>query len=220
MKNLLITLLLSIILFSSKKVLAQNIDKDFSEILSNYHLSKDSGIVEKSIDYLNKTQMDYEILSSIVTGFYGAVFLNDEAIKKDFGNKITLLKKPKIKRLMIFLLSSNIDTVYSKAKVSITLNTMNWSSFFATGNTKYLDHIIENIQYVENRTDRNLFLAGASAKTSLCANSKKSDSVYKYLNSLIEKKPFLKEILENDPKYFQNEMIDILKIQRENRLWN
>lgn len=97
---------------------------------------------------------------------------------------------------------------------------MNWSSFFATGNTKYLDHIISHIPYSENRTDVNLFLAGVTAKWSLCSNSRQHVAVNKYLNLLKDKNPLLKEILENEPQYFREMLIRILKKQRESGIWN
>ncbi|MDN3585194.1 hypothetical protein QWY86_00840 [Pedobacter aquatilis] len=219
MKTIASILLLATTLMFSKTSFAQNADRGFGQILQTYYLSKDADIVNKSIDFINKTSMDYNRLYPIVTGFFGAAFQDDTVLKSDFKKKINRVDKPEIKQLLVSLLSSNIDTIYAKTKVSPVLNDMNWSSFFATGNTKYLDNIISQIPNMENRVDVNLFLTGGSAKWSLCSNSKKSSDVNKYLNSLKDKKPFLKEVLENEPQYFNNRIIDILKKQRENGLW-
>ena len=164
MKNLFITIFFSIALLSCKIAFAQNTDRNFGQIFETYYLHKDSAVVNKAIDFINKTPIDYNRLSPIITGFFGAAFLNNEAIKKDFSLKINLIEKPEIKQLLVSLLNSNIDTIYSEAKKSASLNDMYWSSFFATGNTKYLDNIISHISYMENRVDVNLFLTGASAK--------------------------------------------------------
>ena len=220
MKNLFIILFLAISLLFPKISFAQNSNRDFKQILQTYYLYKDKDVVDKAIDFLNNTAMDYNRLNPIITGFFGAAFLNNEALKKDFTLNINRIEKTEFKQLFIFLFSSNIDTLYSQTKISASLNDMNWSSFFATGNTKYLDNIISHTPYMENRIDVNLFLAGASAKWSLCGNSKQNDVVNKYLNSLKDKNPTLKEILENEPQYFNNKIISILKKQKENGIWN
>jgi hypothetical protein len=220
MKNIYVILFLAVILLPTKNSHAQNTDRNFGQILQTYFLYKDKDIIDKAIDFVNNTPMDYNKLNPIITGFFGAAFLNDEVLKKDFRQDINRIQKPEFKQLFIFLFSSNIDTLYSQTKITASLNDMNWSSFFATGNTKYLDNIISHIPYVENRIDVNLFLAGATAKWSLCSNSRQNDTVNKYLNSLKNKNPLLNEILENDPQYFREAMINILKKQRENGIWN
>ncbi|TCD00567.1 hypothetical protein EZ449_20630 [Pedobacter frigidisoli] len=214
------TIILAITLMLSEISFAQNMNRDFGQILQTYYLHKDNDVVDKAVDFINKTPMDYNKLSPILTGFFGAAFINDKTIKSDFAKKLNLVEKPEFKQLLTFLLSSNIDTIYSKTKISTSLNDMNWSSFFATGSTKYLDNIIANAPYIENRTDLNLFLAGATAKWSLSSNSRQHALVTKYLNSLINKNIMLKEILEKEPQYFQNATIGILKIQREKGIWN
>ncbi len=133
---------------------------------------------------------------------------------------INRVQKNEFKQLFVFLSSENIDTLYSQTKISTSLNDMNWSSFFATGNTKYLDNIVSHIPYAENRSDLNLFLTGATAKWSLSSNTIQHDAVSKHLNSLKDKNTLLKEILEKDPQYFREIMISILKKQRESGIWN
>ncbi|WP_316828154.1 hypothetical protein [Pedobacter miscanthi] len=220
MKNVLTIFFVAIALLWSKISFAQNIDRDFGQILQAYYLYKDKDVVAKAIDFVNNTPMEYNKLSPIITGFFGAAFLNDGVLKKDFTSNINRVQKTEFKQLFVFLFSLNTDTLYSQTNISASLNDMNWSSFFATGNTKYLDNIISHIPYSENRTDVNLFLAGATAKWSLCSNSRQHDAVSRYLNSLKDKNPLLKEILENEPQYFREVMINILKKQRENGIWN
>jgi len=220
MKNLIIASFLTIALMFSQICFAQNSDKNFGQILQNYYLHKDKDLIDKAILFINKTPMDNNSLHPIVTGFFGAAFLDDAVIKADFASKIDLVKKPEMKQLLQLLLSSNIDTIYSKTSVSPSLNDMNWSSFFATGNTKYLDNIIAHIPYMENRIDVNLFLAGATAKWSLCSNAKQNADVNKHISSLKDKNPVLKEIIENEPQYFEQETIGILKKQRKSGIWN
>ena len=179
--------LISIILFIfflNKPSYGQSSERDFSKILHTYYLYKDKDLVDKTIDYINNSPTTYENLESILKGFFGALFLSDESVKKSFNENFDRIENSDFKELLESLNSSNIDTIYSKAKITADYNDMNWASYFATGNLKYLDNIISNISYDNEREDIVLFLAGASAKWSLCSNANQDEVVKKYLESL------------------------------------
>ncbi len=201
-------------------VVAQNDDRNFSQISQTYYLNKDTNIINKAIEFINKTPVDNNKLTPVITGFFGAAFLNDSKLKKDFISSIDRVEKPEIKKLLVYLFSANIDSIYLSAKPSPSLNGMNWASFFATGKVKYLDNIIAQIPNFDNRVDVNVFLAGATAKWSLCGNSRKHEAVNKRLTLLKDKNQAIKEVLEKDPQFYNNEIIGIIKQQREKGLWN
>ena len=214
-------ILLFVVTFSfSNYSFGQSNDRNFGKILQSYYLYKDKDLIDKTIDFINNTKMDYNSLNPILTGFFGALFLNDNSVKTNIISNLNKIEKLDIKELLTRLSSSNIDTFYSKAKVSTQYNDMNWSSFFATGNTKYVDNIISNIPFSENRIDINLFLTGASAKWSLCSNSKQDKTVKAYLSTVQEKNKNIKEILEKEQQYFREEMVSILKDQKAKGIWN
>jgi hypothetical protein len=215
--------LISIILFIfflNKPSYGQSSERDFSKILHTYYLYKDKDLVDKTIDYINNSPTTYENLESILKGFFGALFLSDESVKKSFNENFDRIENSDFKELLESLNSSNIDTIYSKAKITADYNDMNWASYFATGNLKYLDNIISNISYDNEREDIVLFLAGASAKWSLCSNANQDEVVKKYLESLKDKNENIKEILDNDPLYFKNKTVEIIKTQKSKGVWN
>lgn len=198
----------------------QSSERNFSNILQTYYLYKDKDLVDKTIDFVNHSQMSYKRLEPILTGFFGALFLDDKDVKKSFVSNFDKIKKPDIKELLVTLSSSNIDTLYSKTKITTEYNDMNWASYFATGNVKYIDNIISKVTYENERTDINLFLAGATAKWSLCSNASQDKLVKKHLNTLKDKNENIKEILQEDPQYFKNKMLEILKEQKSKGIWN
>ena len=218
-KNKSAFLLVIAILFSFVSI-GQITDRNFGEILQSYYLYKDKDIIDKTIDFVNNTAMDYNSLKPMLTGFFGALFLNDTIVKSNFTNVLNRVEKSDIKELFISLASTNIDSFYAKADISVALNDMNWSSFFATGNTKYVDNIITNISYSENRSDINLFLAGATAKWSLCSNGHQDKVVKQHLTLLKDKNKIIEDILNKDQQYFREEMVDILKKQKAKGIWN
>lgn len=220
MKIIKLSLLFLIAISFSNSSLGQISDKQFGDILQSYYLNKDKYLIDKTIDFVNNTNMDYKSLTPILTGFFGALFLNDTIAKTNFISHLNKVEKPDLKALLNTLASSNIDSIYSHAKISAQFNDMNWSSFFSTGKTKYLDNIIANLLYSENRTDINLFFAGATAKWSLCSNSKQDKKVKLYLTSLQDSNKTIKEILGKDQQFFREEMISILKQQNAKGIWN
>jgi hypothetical protein len=198
----------------------QSSERNFSNILQTYYLYKDKDLVDKTIDFVNHSTMSYKRLEPILTGFFGALFLDDKDVKKSFVSNFDKIEKPDIKELLVTLSSSNIDTLYSKTKITTEYNDMNWASYFATGNVKYIDNIISKVTYENERTDINLFLAGATAKWSLCSNASQDELVKKHLNTLKDKNENIKEILQEDPQYFKNKMLEILKEQKSKGIWN
>jgi len=96
---------------------------------------------------------------------------------------------------------------------------MNWSSYFATGDVKYLKKIISDIQLADDRKDMNLFLTGITARWSLCSNAKEDKKVKDYLFTLKDKSPVIGDILKKEPEEFNQEMVDVLKEQRAKGIW-
>ena len=66
---------------------------------------------------------------------------------------------------------------------SASLNDMYWGAFFATGRTVFLQKLVDQLRYVEEREDEALFLAGATAKWSLASNAQSHDLVRWILKS-------------------------------------
>jgi hypothetical protein len=169
MYKVIIGLLLSF--FASHVAFGQNTQRTFPQMMQTYYLYKDKNLVDETINFCNNTTMDYERMQPILTGFFGALFASDRSIRKECVLKIKNITNPSYKDLFSFLTSANIDSIYRQTPLSPAYNDMNWSSYFATGDTKYLENIITNTHLAENREDRNLFLTGASAKWSLCSNA-------------------------------------------------
>ena len=198
---------------------AQDSQRNFSQIVQSYYLHKDKDLVEKTIAFVNNPQADYKRLEPILTGFFGALFSVDTAIKSKFLNSSERFENQNFKQLFTFLNITNIDSIYSKAPISPAFNDMNWSSYFATGDLKFLDKILSNVSLAENRIDRDLFLTGATAKWSLCSNARQDKQVKEHLSIQENNKKAIAEILDKEPQVFQQEMIGIIRDQRAKGMW-
>jgi hypothetical protein len=132
---------LLITLSFSNLTFGQDSQRNFSEIMQTYYLHKDKNIVELTIIYLNNPKADYKRLEPILTGFFGAIFSSDTIIRNDFIKNSNRFENLNFTQLFTFLSVTNIDSIYSNIPPSPAFNDMNWSSYFATGNVKYLDKI-------------------------------------------------------------------------------
>ncbi|HEY0031310.1 MAG TPA: hypothetical protein VGC65_11165 [Bacteroidia bacterium] len=219
MNKIKIIIALSIAVLYCGRSFGQAASRGFSEILQTYYLYQDKDVVDKTISYLNNPEADYKRMEPVLTGFFAALFAKDSLVKNEFGTKIEKLDRQEFKDLFTALELSNVDSVYAKTPLSPAYNDMNWSSFFATGEVKYLDRIINNIHLSDDRIDRTLFLTGASAKWSLCSNARQDQLVKEHLASSKVEKKNIKEILKKEPAEFKEEMKEIVKQQREKGLW-
>jgi hypothetical protein len=188
--------------------------------MQTYYLNQDKDLVEKTIEFVNNPKADYKRLEPILTGFFGALFSADTTVRSAFLKNSDKFQNIDFKQLFIFLIATNIDSIYAKTPLTPAFNDMNWSSYFATGNLKFLDRIILNIPLAENRIDRNLFLIGATAKWSLCSNARQDKKVKEHLSNQKVNKKVIKEILKKEPQEFKQEMKDIIAEQRAKGIWN
>jgi len=223
-KNLLmkktITLLIVAILSFSNTLFSQNNERNFNQILQTYYLEKDNMLIEHSIDFFNNINPDNKNLQHLIIGFFGGLFLESPEIKNDFKNNIEKFQNENIKKMFSSLTNENIKTIMSEYPISPSFNDMNWAAFFSTGKTEYLDLILNNCSEAENRIDINLFLTGASAKWSLCSNSKQHEKVKEYLESNTTYREMAEEILNSDVSELKNNIVNIIKEQREKGIWN
>ena len=210
---------LIIALFYSFWCPAQENSNNFSQILQTYYLKTDRNIADKAIDFINNTTLEYNKLEPVLVGFFGAIFVVDKEIKNEFKSKNSNIKKSDFQMLFNALDTIPIDRIYLRTSPSANYNDMNWSSFFATGDTKYLDNIVKNVRYSGERNDITLFFAGASAKWSLCSNSKHHKLVKEYLSGLRTKNPAIEEILVKEPQAFGEETANIIKQQKAKGIW-
>lgn len=214
-----IVILLITVLFSNL-IYGQDSQRDFSEILQTYYLHKDKDIVARTVEFVNNPKANYKRLEPILTGFFGALFSADTVVRSEFLKNSDKFQNKDFKQLFTFLNTTNIDSIYSKTPLTPAFNDMNWSSYFATGNVKFLDNIISNISLAEDRIDRNLFLTGASAKWSLCSNARQDKQVKEHLITQKDNKKVIKEILKKEPQEFKQEVKDVIAEQRAKGLWN
>jgi hypothetical protein len=194
------------------------IAQDLSNILQTYYLTKPDHLLETTIAFVNSPQVESE-MQFMFLGFYGALFSVDTMARNEFRANLERIEQDDIREYFRRLLTFNIDSLYEEAKYSALYNDLNWASFFATGHLKYIDNILKVAEHDSERKDLNLYLAGSSAKWSLCSNALQDKNVKQYLVSIKCTNPLIKNILSKKPEQHYNETVKVLKTQKKKGVW-
>lgn len=107
---------------------------------------------------------------------------------------------------------------------SAALNDEYWAAFFATGNPKFIDRLVDQLRYFDERDDLGLFGAGGTAKWSLASNAQTQPEVRFAIEEAKLKadkrtQELIMELLAEDPARVKLEISAIIRMQRESGKW-
>ncbi len=107
---------------------------------------------------------------------------------------------------------------------SAGINDLYWGAFFATGKSVFIERLIDEMKYADERDNAELWAAGITAKWSLASNARQHPLVRTILQSektTVDKKTqdLITEVLTKDPPDFQREMKEIATRQRAAGKW-
>ncbi|MHB1233909.1 MAG: hypothetical protein ACYCZQ_15190 [Burkholderiales bacterium] len=103
-------------------------------------------------------------------------------------------------------------------------NDIFWGAFFASGDISYVDKIIAQLKYIDERKDIGLFLTAASAKWSLSSNSRNHPIIKTRLEAIKRDdddklRIVVEEILTKTPEQIQGETKVVINEQRKKGVW-
>jgi hypothetical protein len=104
------------------------------------------------------------------------------------------------------------------------LNDLYWGAFFATGDSKFIKRLAEQLRLWDERTDLALFSAGATAKWSLASNARSHPKVRSALEELRlasdeRTSELITELLSQGPERVGRAMEEIIRKQRKAGKW-
>lgn len=120
------------------------------------------------------------------------------------------------KGLLATAVSLSPEDLLRKIPLSAQKNDMNWACYFATGDTKYVQNLLDVAAHYGERKDKDLYLVAATAMWSLASNSRFPE-VRRYLQS--NAGPVAKAILETSSEAIAAEIRNTLAEQRQKGIW-
>jgi len=159
-----------------------------------------------------------------VTGFFSEIFAsNPDQISKW---QVLIAKREEQTRTVLnnALTTSKTGGVLKLSGHSAELNDEYWGAFFASGNPKYVDKLVDLLQFFDEREDEALFFAGGTAKWSLASNAQ----TYPAVRSAIEEskleannrtQELITDLLTSGPATVKQQMVEIIRTQKESGKW-
>lgn len=125
-----------------------------------------------------------------------------------------------------YRISSNVDPILNWPEHSARANDMMWAAFFASGDKRYLKRLVSEMRHCNEKDSVLIYVTGATAQWSLCANAKSDPKIAEYLNDIQKEvspdlKILLKEALDGNPADFRMRMNEtILQFKKDNTTTN
>lgn len=145
---------------------------DLDAFMSTYYQRPDPTRVPQAIDAFAADGLAFDAsAASPVMTFFSLVFAaNPERMKAWEADLKTKDAVSKAALEMAVFYSQNPDWVLQQPFHTATTNDMYWAAYYATGDSRYVQRVIDQLIYCDERTDVNLYLVGASAQWSLAGN--------------------------------------------------
>lgn len=220
MKKLLtITLLLACSLSYAFDPYAEDPKGDkFLQLYKTYYITKDKAIVDKTIKFINKGLWDEGVFEMRFKAFYSVLFSTNEEVKAEFEKKLPKIKNANFFDMFEQLLNTSVEDIYANAPETPDVNEMLFYSYYANGDTKYLDQLLENAKDNEERVDLTKFMIGANALWWLATIRAEDIEVQKYLEKLPDNK-YAVIALKSRAYDLKNQQLVVLEEQRKNKIW-
>lgn len=222
-------LLALILMFSAALASASNLESieyssDFDRFTHHYYKEPNPDLVDDAIRYASEAGV-FQKKSAIppLSGFFSEIFRQNPAQMKAW---LAVIKQQDetTRRVLESASATNPRVDIHDYSPSPQMNDLCWGAFFASGRLEYLNRILENLQYLEERADIKLYLTGASAKWSLASNALGHALIRETIRANLSKataarKKVLEEILTRSPAEIEAETIAILEVQRRSGVW-
>ena len=200
-------------------------ENELGLFLTYYYLDPAPEFVPGAIEFIGThNYAEDEITYKIFTIFFSSIFSENKDKREEWQNIIEG-QVGKTKSLFLEAMDKESSEILKETEFTPLLNDMYWSVFFATGDTQYIDKLVENLKYLNEREDANLFYTAWTAKWSLAENAQTHPKVRTLLEELQEEstdpelRKAARDMLNNTPSEILQEMNDIFIEQQKNGIW-
>jgi hypothetical protein len=217
--------LLSITNFAVAQQHTFNTFSDVQVFMQSYYQHPQPQLISSLIEALDSSGfLRKSTTAPGVTGFFSEIFAsNPDQISKW---QVLIAKREEQTRTVLnnALTTSKTGGVLKLSGHSAQLNDAYWGAFFASGNPKYVDKLVDQLQFFDEREDAALFFAGGTAKWSLASNAK----TYPAVRSAIEEsklkankrtQELITDLLTSGPATVKRQMVEIYRTQKESGKW-
>ncbi len=204
------------------KSIQEKNDEWFDRFTSEYYNNPNPDMVDDALLYIIKNgTLNKESAIPPLLFFFGECFYQNKEMIAEWKSTSDGCDSTVVDFVeTIIYISDNPKEVLKAQDISPQQNDMCWGAFKASGDPFYLNMVVQNLEYLEERKALTLFLAAGTAEWSLASNAKENLDVYDKLLVLKESctkdiADKIDELLQKDPSMIYQEVMDIVKEQNE-----
>jgi hypothetical protein len=200
--------------------------KDLDAFVHSYYLEPKPDLVAQAIDVIASENLLNTDARFLYLGFFLQVYALNPKQRAEWERLLEITSDPTRSALLneANVYKKNPEGGFDMPNPSEQRNDMAWGAFFASGNTRFITMLMNDMMHVDEREDKKLFLAGSSAKLSLAKNAQLYPKVGAFLKnernaSEGRKKQLLSDVLSLNPDKIKEETEAIITKQKENGKW-
>jgi GWxTD domain-containing protein len=199
--------------------------QDVSSFVQTYYQQPRPELVGALIKALYSTGVTQEPNAfAPLTGFLSEVFAANPARLPEWQDVIARRDrsvKPTLERAAAISKAGGVIAIEGH---SASINDLYWGAFFASGRLAFLQKLVDQLRYFDERGDLTLFMAGATSKWSLANNALSHPLVRSTLEAPILKadqrtRDLIRELLAQGPALVKQEIDGVMQRQREAGRW-
>lgn len=212
---------------SMSAVAGVKLDKITSEteleyFIQTYYMHPQPELVPLAIEYYSASKLlsKYKNTALPTSAFFSKLFLGNPLLISDW-KKLIEKQDAETRAVLVNAINNTPEQLAKQADTGMAQNDIFWGAFFASGEVSYLNKIIDQLKYLDERKDISLYLTAATAKWSLSSNLRNHPKVKMELEAFkrdgVDKmRALAEEILTKSPAQIKDEIKMVINENQEN----
>lgn len=191
--------------------------REVEEFTQAYYLTPQPEMVAPLMQALHDTAMFHSAAAAPpYVGFFSEVFAANAGRLGEWRRQVERLPHPAKGVMELAMSVSRSGGVLRAEGLSAALNDMYWGAFFASGDERYIDRLIGQLRFSDERNDYEIFGVGWTSKWSLASNAQSHARVLARLQAAKatsdqRTQQIIDEVLTRDPDSIRQESIEIAR---------
>ena len=220
-----IVFLLCLTSFAGEKLENITTESEFEYFTQAYYMHPQPELIPRAIEYLGSSRLltKHKNAELPTAAFFSKLFLDNSALVGGL-RKVIDRQDPETQALLIKAINNTPEQLAKQTANGAAQNDIFWGAFFASGDYAYLNKLIDQLKFLDERKDIGLYLTAASAKWSLSSNARTHFRVRMAMEAMkvgdVRKmRPIATDILEKTPEQIREETAEVIREQKEKGVW-
>lgn len=198
---------------------------ELSVFMQTYYVNPQPELIPDVIRYIGSHDLLSKYKNAIIpTQVFFSTVVAENPSAKEKWLKLTDQQDPKTTAILTKALNETPEQIIVATPNSPARNDAYWAAYFASGNLQYLNKIIDQLKYLDERKNLNLYMTAASAEWSLAGNARTDQKVGLTVMIMLggdnfKMRGIASDILNKGPEGISAQIKAVFKEQHEKGIW-